>query len=76
MEKTCENCANWRPKPDVKEPTGWICPKCGRSNSPFTTFCSHCSGWFNDWWTLTNTASPAITADKVTLNTSETSDHT
>ena len=87
-KKTCENCANWRPKPDVKEPTGWICPKCGRSNSPFMTFCSHCSGWWlGDWWTINATGSPLttgssvttgspITTDKITINASDVSNHT
>lgn len=24
--------------------TGWICPKCGRVFSPFTTMCPYCKG--------------------------------
>jgi uncharacterized protein with PIN domain len=30
---------------------GWICPKCGRCYSPFTSMCSFCGG--NNWGTIT-----------------------
>ena len=31
--------------------SGWICPKCGRCYSPFTSMCSFCGG--NNWGTIT-----------------------
>lgn len=31
--------------------TGWICPKCGRCYSPFTSMCSYCSN--GDMFTVT-----------------------
>lgn len=33
---------------------GWICPKCGRCYSPFTSMCPHCN---NEYWTNTITCS-------------------
>ena len=30
-------------KPGVFGQQGWICPKCGRVYSPFTSMCSYCS---------------------------------
>ena len=32
--------------------SGWICPKCGRCYSPFTSMCSFCG---NNWGTITCT---------------------
>lgn len=32
------------PAPQIAGPVGWICPKCGAGNAPFTSRCG-CVGW-------------------------------
>ena len=45
------------PKDEIKGGlTGWICPKCGRCYSPFTSMCSFCIS-DNGYWTNTITCS-------------------
>jgi hypothetical protein len=44
---------------------GWICPKCGRVFSPFTTMCPYCKG--ND-----NSNLDKVTSDLVDLETEDT----
>ena len=39
--------------------TGWICPKCGRCYSPFTSMCSYCGN--GDMFTVTCNSSSTIT---------------
>lgn len=42
----CEDCDRDKlfPAPSPGGPVGWICPVCGRGNSPYSTFCS-CAGY-------------------------------
>lgn len=28
---------------------GWVCPKCGRCYSPFTSMCQYCNNGIGDW---------------------------
>ena len=57
--------------------TGWICPKCGRVFSPFTTMCPYCKGNDNsNLITGTDTDSikwgKEVTTDLVDLETEDT----
>jgi len=53
LEDSVENDLDLRPFGEIPPNMGWICPQCGRANSPLMLVCDHIitTGWTVTTWT-------------------------